>query len=74
MTDRRDPADARLRALLGAWRQEIDEVPVPPLVDPVRAVDVVVEAKRRSRVHAPPDGARTRPRDQGLRDAQNDTL
>ena len=36
------------------------------------AVDVVLEAKRRSRVHAPPDGARTRPRDQGLRDAQND--
>lgn len=70
MTDRRDPADARLRELLGAWRQEIDEVPVPPLIDPVRAVDVVIEAKRRSRVHAPPDGARTRPRDQ----AQNDIL
>jgi len=68
MTDRRDPAGARLRELLGAWRDEIDEVPVPPLVDPVHAVDVVIEALRRSRVHAPPDGACTRPRDPGLRD------
>ncbi|HET6704743.1 hypothetical protein [Amycolatopsis sp.] len=67
MSDRRDPAEARLRDLLGAWCREIDEVPVPPLVDPARAVDVVIEAlkakkeKDRGRVHPPPDGARTRP-------------
>ncbi|WP_410637019.1 hypothetical protein [Amycolatopsis sp. lyj-346] len=67
MSDRRDPAEARLRELLGAWRREIDEVPVPPLVDPGHAVDVVIEAmvarkaKDRGRVHPPPDGARTRP-------------
>ncbi|KDN20489.1 hypothetical protein [Amycolatopsis rifamycinica] len=64
MIDRRDPADARLRELLGAWRREIDDVPVPSLVDPVRAVDVVIEARKakdRGRVHPPPDGARTRP-------------
>ncbi|MET8852951.1 hypothetical protein [Amycolatopsis sp. NPDC004625] len=61
MTHRRDLAEARLRELLGAWRQEIEEVPVPPLVDPVRAVDVVIEAGKRGRVHPPPDGARTRP-------------
>ncbi|WIX86086.1 hypothetical protein [Amycolatopsis sp. DG1A-15b] len=66
MTDRRDPAEARLRELLGAWRREIDEVPVPSLVDPMCAVDVVIEAKekkegKRGRVHPPPDGARTRP-------------
>ncbi|MDS0133463.1 MULTISPECIES: hypothetical protein [unclassified Amycolatopsis] len=64
MSDRHDPAEARLRELLGAWRREIDEVPVPSLVDPLRAVDVVIEAKKarnRGRVHPPPDGARTRP-------------
>jgi len=64
MSDRHDPAEARLRELLGAWRREIDEVPVPSLVDPVRAVDVVIEAMKAEkwgRVHPPPDGARTRP-------------
>ena len=64
MSDRHDPAEARLRELLGAWRREIDEVPVPSLVDPMRAVDVVIEAmkaKKSGRVHPPPDGARTRP-------------
>ncbi|MDQ7805957.1 hypothetical protein Q5425_19630 [Amycolatopsis sp. A133] len=67
MNDLRDPAEARLRELLGAWRREIDEVPVPSLVDPLRAVDVVIEAKKAGeakkggRVHPPPDGARTRP-------------
>lgn len=61
MTDHRDPAEARLDELLGAWCREIDEVPVPRLVDPMRAVDVVIEAKKRGRVHAPPDGAGTRP-------------
>ena len=64
MSDRHDPAEARLRELLGAWRREIDEVPVPSLVDPVRAAAVVIEAreaKNRGRVHPPPDGARTRP-------------
>jgi hypothetical protein len=61
MTDHRDPADARLDELLGAWCREIDEVPVPRLVDPVRAVDLVIEAKKRGRVPAPPDGAGTRP-------------
>jgi len=67
MSDRHDPAEARLRELLGAWRREIDAVPSPSLVDPVRAVDVVIEAlkakkeKDRGRVHPPPDGARTRP-------------
>ncbi|WP_370969021.1 hypothetical protein [Amycolatopsis sp. cg9] len=62
MTDHRDPADARLAELFGAWRAEIDEVPLPSLVDPVRAVDVVIEAKRNGgRVHPPPDGACTRP-------------
>ncbi|GAB3135636.1 hypothetical protein [Amycolatopsis sp. NPDC004378] len=61
MTDHRDPADARLDELFGAWRAEIDEVPLPSLVDPARAVDVVIEAKKRGRVHAPPDGAGTRP-------------
>ncbi|MEU4517703.1 hypothetical protein AB0F52_03165 [Amycolatopsis sp. NPDC024027] len=70
MSDRRDPAEARLRELLGAWRQEIDEVPVPSLVDPVHAAAVVIEARKArrakkakegGRVHPPPDGARTRP-------------
>ncbi len=67
MSDRRDPAEARLRELLGAWRQEIDEVPVPSLVDPVHAAAVVIEArkvrkaKEGDRVHPPPDGARARP-------------
>ena len=70
MSDRHDPAEARLRELLGAWRREIDEVPVPSLIDPVRAAAVVIEAKKarkarkarnRGRVHPPPDGARTRP-------------
>jgi hypothetical protein len=62
MTHHRDPAGARLDELFGAWRAEIDEVPLPSLVDPLRAVDVVIEAKqRRGRVHPPPDGARTRP-------------
>ncbi len=67
MSHRRDLAEARLGELLAAWRREIDEVPVPSLVDPVRAVDVVIEAKKaknakeRGRVHPPPDGARTRP-------------
>ncbi|MEV6877046.1 hypothetical protein [Amycolatopsis sp. NPDC051128] len=74
MTDRHDPARARLGELLGAWRQEIDEVPVPPLVDLAHAVEIVSEALRRSRVHAPPDGACTRPRDPGLRDVQKGTL
>jgi hypothetical protein len=44
MTDHRDPVDARLAELFGAWRAEIDEVPPPFLVDPLRAVDVVIEA------------------------------
>ncbi|MEU4251302.1 hypothetical protein AB0F15_28210 [Amycolatopsis sp. NPDC026612] len=64
MSHRRDLAEARLGELLAAWRREIDEVPVPSLVDPVRAVDVVIEAKKAKdggRVHPPPDGARTRP-------------
>ncbi|WP_290054405.1 hypothetical protein [Amycolatopsis solani] len=62
MTEHRDPADARLAELFGAWRAEIEEVPLPSLVDPVRAVGVVIEAKRkRGRVHPPPDGACTRP-------------
>ncbi|MGK3200812.1 hypothetical protein [Amycolatopsis sp. MEPSY49] len=63
MTDHRDPADARLDELFGAWRAEIDEVPLPTLVDPLRAVDVVIEAMKgnRGRVHPPPDGACTRP-------------
>jgi hypothetical protein len=66
MTDHRDPVDARLAELFGAWRAEIDEVPLPSLVDPLRAVDVVIEAtvvfrKEGGRVHAPPDGAGTRP-------------
>ncbi|WP_328448180.1 MULTISPECIES: hypothetical protein [unclassified Amycolatopsis] len=74
MTDRRDSADARLAELLGAWRQDIADAPMPSLVDPDRAVDVVIEAMRRSRVHAPPDGACTRPRNQGLKEAPNDLL
>ncbi|MEU8638440.1 hypothetical protein AB0C38_40190 [Amycolatopsis sp. NPDC048633] len=61
MTDHRDPADARLDELFGAWRAEIDEVPIPSLVDPLRAVDVVIEAKKCGRAPAPPDGAGTRP-------------
>ncbi|SFW61225.1 hypothetical protein [Amycolatopsis australiensis] len=61
MTDHRDPVGARLDELLSAWSREIDEVPLPLLVDPVRAVDVVIAAKTRGRVHAPPDGAGTRP-------------
>ncbi|AEK47257.1 hypothetical protein [Amycolatopsis mediterranei] len=67
MSDRRDPAEARLRELLCAWRREVDEVPVPSLVDPVHAAAVVIEAMKAKkardggRVHPPPDGARTRP-------------
>ncbi|MEV6648579.1 hypothetical protein [Amycolatopsis sp. NPDC051371] len=61
MSDHRDPAGARLDELLDAWCREIDEVPVPRLLAPVRAVDVVIEAKKRGRVPAPPDGAGTRP-------------
>lgn len=60
MIDRHDPAEARLAELLGAWRREIAEEPMPSLVDPELAVDVVLAAKRRRRVHAPPDGACTR--------------
>ncbi|UOZ08176.1 MULTISPECIES: hypothetical protein [unclassified Amycolatopsis] len=74
MTDRREAADAQLTELLGAWRRDITEVPMPSLVDPDHAVDVVIEALRRSRVHAPPDGACTRPRNQGLKEAPKDTL
>jgi hypothetical protein len=74
MNDRRDPADARLAELLGAWRRDVAEAPMPSLVDPEQAVDVVMEAMRRSRVHAPPDGACTRPRNQGLQEAPKDTL
>ncbi len=69
-----DPADARLAELLTAWRQDIAAVPFPSLVDPRHALEVVIEAKRRRRVHAPPDGACTRRRDQGRRDAQKDIL
>jgi hypothetical protein len=69
-----DPAEARLAELLRAWRREIADVPVPSLVDPERAVDVVIEAKRRSRVHAPPDGACTRPRTRGVPEAPKDTF
>ncbi|MBE1500503.1 hypothetical protein H4696_007603 [Amycolatopsis lexingtonensis] len=62
MTDHRDPAHVRLTELFGAWRAEIDEVPLPSLVDPEYAVDVVIEAKKKGgRVHPPPDGACTRP-------------
>jgi hypothetical protein len=74
MTDRRDPAEARLAELLGAWRRDVAEGPLPALVDPDHAVNVVIEAMRRSRVHAPPDGACTRPRNQGPREAPNDTF
>jgi hypothetical protein len=73
MTARPDPAETRLAELLRAWRQDVAAVPIPALVDPARAVDVVIEALARSRVHAPPDGARTRPRDQGLQGVQKDT-
>ena len=63
MTDHRDPADARHAPSSSSRRAEIDEVPLPTLVDPLRAVDVVIEAKKgnRGRVHPPPDGACTRP-------------
>jgi hypothetical protein len=61
MTDHRDPAGARLAELFGAWRAEIDAVPLPSLLDPLHAVDVVLAAKNGGRVHAPPDGAGTRP-------------
>ncbi len=59
MTEYHDPAEARLDELLGAWCREIDEVPVPRLVDPERAVDVVIEAKKRGRGGGapPPPGA-----------------
>lgn len=69
-----DPAEARLAELLRAWRQDIVTVPIPSLVDPRHAVDVVIEAMRRRRVHAPPDGACTRRRDLGRREAQKDIL
>ena len=69
-----DPAEARLAELLRAWRQDITTVPIPALVDPRHAVDVVLEAKRRRRVHAPPDGACTRRRDLGRREARKDLL
>lgn len=69
MTDDHDPAGARLAELFGAWRAEIDGVPLPSLVDPLRAVDVVIEARNRGRVHPPPDGARTRPPGDAREDA-----
>ncbi|WP_410613842.1 hypothetical protein [Amycolatopsis sp. lyj-109] len=78
MNDRHDPAEARLRELLGAWCREIDEVPLPSLVDPVCAAAVVIEAKKArkareeeksGRVHPPPDGARTRPPGDAREDA-----
>jgi hypothetical protein len=62
-----DPVDARLAELLRAWRAQISAVPMPRLVDPVRAVDVI-DAARRRRMHAPPDGACTRRRDRGPAD------
>jgi hypothetical protein len=74
MTTHPDPAGTRLAELLQAWRSDIVEVPIPSLVDPAHAVDVVIKAMRRSRVHAPPDGACTRPRDPVRRDAQKDIL
>ncbi|HKN55153.1 MAG TPA: hypothetical protein VJX66_21845 [Amycolatopsis sp.] len=65
MDARPDPVDARLTELLRAWQADITAVPIPSLVDPIRAVDVIDEARRgRRRVHAPPDGACTRRRDQ----------
>ena len=70
MADRRDEAEAQLDELLCAWRREVVERPVPPLIDLDHAVDIVLAAKQRGRVHPPPDGARTRPGDLGPRDAQ----
>ncbi|MFD9893155.1 hypothetical protein ACFWY9_27740 [Amycolatopsis sp. NPDC059027] len=62
-----DPADEELVELFTAWQRDIVAVPIPSLVDPGRAAEIVARANRTRRVHAPPDDARTRPREQGKR-------
>ncbi|MEC3981524.1 hypothetical protein [Amycolatopsis sp. H20-H5] len=70
-----DAVGERLAALFRAWRQDILAVPMPSLIDPVRAVDVVIGTGTGTawtgRVHAPPDGACTRSRDL---DSEKDVL
>ncbi|GAA4537386.1 hypothetical protein [Amycolatopsis samaneae] len=62
-----EPADEELAELFTAWQRDIVAVPIPTLVDPGQAAEIVARAGRERRVHAPPDGARTRAREQGKR-------
>jgi hypothetical protein len=58
-----DRAGDCLAELLSAWRKDVRSVPMPELIDSVRATDVIKTAALTSRVHASPDDARTRSRD-----------
>ncbi|MGW7534522.1 hypothetical protein [Amycolatopsis sp. NPDC054798] len=52
-----------LAQLLRAWCRDVLSVPVPQLVDPARAARLVQDA---ARVHASPDEARTRARNESV--------
>lgn len=52
-----EQVDACLAQLLAAWHAEVTAKPVPSLIDPLHAAEVIAGARR---MHAPPDGARTR--------------
>jgi hypothetical protein len=58
-----DLAGDCLDELLCAWRRDVRSVPMPVLIDSVRAADVIKAAALTSRVRASPDDARTRSRD-----------
>lgn len=48
-----DPAGERLAELFRAWKRDISAVPMPPLVDPVRAASVIAEARASGRICPP---------------------
>jgi hypothetical protein len=56
------PGD-RLAELLCAWRRDIRAVPMPVLIDPARAAEVIGNAVWASQVRTSPDDARTPPHD-----------
>jgi hypothetical protein len=56
-----DTAGDRLAELLCAWRQDIRSAPMPTLIDPASAAELIRYANWVRRVHASPDEARTRP-------------
>jgi hypothetical protein len=50
----------RLAQLLCAWRRDIRSVPMPKLIDPVSAAELIRYAAWARRVRASPDETRTR--------------